>query len=484
MRSLVRVLFCLLLGLALLPAGRVVSGGKKGDKQPSKGLEGYWMGTLKIGAVDLRVGFAIKAAGEGKFTATLDSPDQGVENIPVSEVEVNPPEVRLEVAKVKGTFKGKLNDAGTEVAGEWQQGKVRVPLTLKRLEKRPVFARPQDPRKPYPYLEEDIVYENKKDKVKLAATLTLPKGDGPFPAVVLITGSGPQDRNETVFAHRPFLVLADHLTRKGVAVLRADDRGVGGSTGSVYKSTSADFADDALAGVEYLKSRKEIDARKIGLLGHSEGGLVAPIVAAKSKDIAFIVLLAGPGMNGAEILYLQGRAILKLSGADEKALARQEVMQKTLFAVIKAEKDSEVARKKITQMVKDLIAGMKEDEKKEAGDLEAKMQAQLEMFLSPWFRYFLTHEPAPVLRQVKCPVLALCGEKDVQVPPRENLSLIEKALKEGGNKDVTVAELKDLNHLFQTCKTGALSEYAQIDETFAPTALERISEWILARVRK
>jgi pimeloyl-ACP methyl ester carboxylesterase len=318
--------------------------------------------------------------------------------------------------------------------------------------------------------------------VKMAGTLTLPPSGGPFPAVLLLTGSGAQDRDETILGHKPFLVLADYLTRRGIAVLRVDDRGVGGSTGLTKSSTSEDFAGDALAGVAFLKRRMEIDPAKIGLIGHSEGGLIAPIAASRSKDVAFIVLMAGTGLPGAEILEAQGRLILKASGAPESELKGQRDIQKRLIEIIVREKDEEAARAKLALAVKDVLATMPDSEKKALGESEGALsQAALNQFNSAWFRYFLTFDPRPTLRTVRCPVLAINGEKDLQVPSKENLAEIDKALKAGGNRDVKTVELAGLNHLFQPCKTGSPSEYASIEITIAPEALKTMGDWIVER---
>jgi pimeloyl-ACP methyl ester carboxylesterase len=373
-------------------------------------------------------------------------------------------------------FDGTLNKEGTEIKGDFKQGPASFPLTLKRSTTPIVMRRPQEPKKPYPYDEEEVSYENKRDGVKLAGTLTLPRGKAPFPAVLLITGSGPQDRNESLLGHKPFLVLADHLTRAGVAVLRVDDRGVGGSTGSINRSTSENFAADALAGVEFLKSRKELDPKQIGLIGHSEGGLIAPMAAAQSADVAFIVLMAGTGLTGEEILYLQAALIAKAGGATDAAVAQNRAVQEAMFKVLKEEKDNAAAEKRMLDDFAKRREAASEAEKKDFN--EQAFQAQVRQVATPWFRYFLTFDPRPALRKVKCPVLAVNGEKDLQVPPDENLKEIEAALKAAGNRDVTIAKLSGLNHLFQTCKTGAPSEYAQIEETTSPVALKTISDWI------
>jgi uncharacterized protein len=339
-------------------------------------------------------------------------------------------------------------------------------------------ARPQEPKRPYPYNEEEVSYENKAGGVTLAGTLTMPRGKGPFPAVLLITGSGPQNRNEELLGHKPFLVLSHHLTCIGVAVLRVDDRGVGGSTGSVPASTSEDFAGDVLTGIEFLKSRKEIDSKQIGLIGHSEGGLIAPMVAAQSADVAFIVLMAGPGLRGEEILYLQGALISKAAGVPDEAIARNRAVQQAIFTVLKEESNNAAAEKRIRENLSKVTAEMTDEQKKASG-MEAAVNAQLKMVLTPWFRYFLAYDPKPTLMKVKCPVLAINGERDLQVPPDENLKYIEQALAAAKNPDYKVEKLPGLNHLFQSCKTGALSEYAAIQETMSPAALDVMSNWIL-----
>lgn len=332
---------------------------------------------------------------------------------------------------------------------------------------KPAPNRPQLPRKPYPYLEEEVTFPSRAKDTVLAGTLTKPKGDGPFPIAVLITGSGPQDRDESLMGHKPFLVLSDHLTRKGIAVLRYDDRGTAKSTGDFARSTTADFADDAAGAVAFLKARKDVN--RIGLIGHSEGGIVAPMVAAGSADVAFVVLLAGPGSTGEEVLIAQGQMLVSAMGGDEKMLAAQKSIQQKMFAVAKAKDES---AKKAAEA--DLESGL-------SGPEKAAIRGQMARVTGVWFRYFLTHDPKPNLGKVKCPVLALNGEKDLQVPFRENLESIGKAVRGGGNADVTTKALPGLNHLFQPSKTGLPAEYATIETTFDPAVLELISVWIAER---
>lgn len=447
-------------------------------------LPGLWQGTLKAGAIDLRLTLKITKdeSQPGGFKATLDSIDQGAKDIPFDRVTLDGRQLKLESKAIKGTFEGQLSEDGQELAGQWKQTG-SLPLTFKRAEKPLELVRPQEPKKPYPYREEEVSYENGAAKVKLAGTLTLPKSERPAPAVLLLSGSGPQDRDESLMGHKPFLVLADALTRRGIAVLRVDDRGVGGSTGATSTSTSDDFAGDTLAGVAYLKTRKEIDPAKIGLIGHSEGGLVAPLAASRSPDVAFIVLLAGTGVTGEEILYRQGELILKAGGVNAARLAEQRETQRRMFEVLKSEPDPAAAEKRMQQIADESAAKLEGDERAKAA-AAGQARAQVKAVLSPWFRYFLSYDPRPALEQVRCPVLALNGEKDLQVDPKQNLPEIEAALKAGGNADFTCRELAGLNHLFQTCQTGSPNEYGKIEETFAPAALELIGDWILERVAK
>lgn len=447
------------------------------------GIEGMWMGTLSFSGVDLRVVFHISNNPEGKLTATLDSPDQGAKDIPVDEVTFQNNHLYLNAKSIGGTYEGDMREGKPGIEGKWTQGGMSVPLVLERTDKIPELVRPQEPKPPFPYEAREVSYENKKAGITLTGTLTLPKTGGLFPAVLLITGSGAQDRNETVFGHRPFLVLADYLTRRGIAVLRVDDRGVGKSTGSFANSTSEDFAQDALAGVEFLKSLKEINPKQIGLIGHSEGGIIAPMVAEKSPDIAFIVLMAGTGLTGEQILYLQSALIFKAEGVSDEAIAMDRKLKEQMFAMVKQKKDSATVDKKLHQIVADALPQMKEEDKQALGYTSEMADLSIKQLLSPWFRFFLTYDPAPALMKAKCPVLAINGEKDMQVPPKENLPAIEDALKAGGNPDFTVKELPGLNHLFQTAETGSPMEYSKIEETMSPDALDTIGNWITEHTR-
>ncbi len=443
-------------------------------------IEGIWEGKLQVPGTELRIVYCITTTPEGKLIASMDSPDQGVTGIPVDKVIFKDRSLRLEIKLISGFFEGKMSEDFSLIEGSWQQSGVSFPLVLHRIEKPIEIKRPQEPEKPYPYHEKEVKYNNEQAQITLAGTLTFPDAEGPFPAVILISGSGPQDRNETVAGHRPFLVLADYLTRQGIAVLRFDDRGVGQSTGDFSQATSEDFASDVLAGIAYLKTRKEINSQQIGLLGHSEGGLIAPLVAVQSSDVAFIILMAGPGLIGEDILYLQSVLISRAMGISEEKIIRNQHYNEKIYTLIKEEENAEILRKELYRIFTDYFDELSEEEKERIGNSEAYFNAQLQSLLSPWFKYFLTYDPKQTLSKVKCPVLAINGGKDLQVPPVENLNAIEEALVAGGNQDFLIKELERLNHLFQTAETGSPEEYATIEETISPEVLKLISDWILA----
>jgi hypothetical protein len=445
----------------LLLAASVVSA-----QPPAVSVAGAWEGAIDAMGTRLRIGVAITRQTDGTLTATMDSPDQGAYGLALSDVTFAGGVLRFVLKAANGSFEGTLNAAGSEIAGTWTQAGA-LALTLKKVDRLSRPNRPQEPKPPFPYRSEDVTVANAAANVTLAGTLTLPEGPGPFPAVVFITGSGPQNRNEELLGHKPFLVLADHLTRRGIAVLRYDDRGIGKSTGDFGAATSEDFAGDALAAWQFLGARREIDLRRTGLLGHSEGGLIAPMLAARTPGIAFVVMLAGPGVTGEQIMLRQAAIIMKANGASDAAIATNTELQQQIFTVL----HEETATTRIVERLSAIpLPGPKE-----------ASAALVKQSSSPWMRYFALYDPAPALAKVTCPVLALAGELDLQVPVDQNLPVIEAALKKGGNKDYTVLRLPGLNHLFQTCKKGTPGEYAQIEETMSPVALDAIATWIRKR---
>ena len=432
-------------------------------------IDGIWLGTLDAGATNLRLVLKI-ANGPDGLTASLQSPDQSQQWLPANSATRSGDSLNFTIESLGVVYDGKIDAGLNSIDGTFTQGGRPLPLALKRVKDQAELEtrHPQNPVKPYPYREEEVTYANKAAGNVLAGTLTIPPGKGPFPAVLLISGSGPNDRDETVFGHKPFLVLSDYLTRKGIVVLRVDKRGVGKSTGDLAHATTADFATDAEAGVQYLKTRAEADPRRIGLIGHSEGGTVAPMLAAGDPGVRFIVLMAGPGVPGDQIIVEQGRLIEEAAGATKEKAAQDADKQRELFALVEKEKDDAVLGKELREK----LAGRVPD---------AQIDVAIQQLTSPWMRYTLTYDPATALRKVACPVLALNGEKDLQVSAAQNLPAIKKALEEGGNKQIEIDELSGLNHLFQTAKTGSPTEYAQIEETISPVALDKVASWILKK---
>ncbi|WP_082632149.1 alpha/beta hydrolase family protein [Algoriphagus resistens] len=344
--------------------------------------------------------------------------------------------------------------------------------------------RPQEPSKPYSYYTEEITFKNNDSHVTLAGTLTLPSVAGNYPAVILISGSGAQNRDEEISGHKPFLIIADHLTKLGIAVLRYDDRGIGKSSGSFKTATTADFASDVASAIEFLKTRKEIDKGNIGLIGHSEGGIVAPMVASNLKDVSFIVLLAGPGIEVMKVLLKQQELIARADGISESDIEKYILpIHEQAYRMISMSSDGRKLKTDLTRLIEQSYDNSPADLMPSEMSREEVVTTQSDKWSSEWFRNFLKYDPALILEKVTCPVLALNGEKDLVVTPKENLSGIINALKKGGNSSVTVKELSNLNHLFQNCETGSPAEYSGIEETFSPDALNEISDWILKQVR-
>lgn len=468
-------------GFAFLVAVSSFATGQESQKAPERLLTGSWQGTLSVPGGSLRVVFNFKERAEGGYSATLDSPDQGAFGIAADSVLVKDTLIHVSIQSIAGVFNGSHFAAADSITGIWSQGGMQFPLVLKYSGKeteRP--KRPQEPKKPYPYKDEEVSFSNPEAGITLAGTLTVPPSNRPFPAVVLITGSGPQDRDEALLGHKPFLVLSDYLTRQGIAVLRYDDRGIGKSTGKFGGATSVDFASDARAAVAYLKSRKEVQAEKIGLIGHSEGGIIAPMVAAESNDVAFVVMMAGTGVPGDQLILKQAVLIAEGMGKSEKEVQQQQELNRKIYDLVESGKDSATVAAELRTL---LLSVADSTARKDTQLTNATINAQIAQVTSPWFRYFLTYDPRPALKKVRCPVLAINGEKDLQVPPKQNLPEIEAALRDGGNKDFTVRELPGLNHLFQAATKGTPDEYAKIEETISSSALKLMGDWILEKCR-
>lgn len=440
--------------------------------EAQESITGAWRGAIETPGGRLRIVINIsRQSPDTLYSATMDSPDQGAFGIKVDRFSCTGDTIKIFIDKLRLTYSGVLRRDTTDVIeGVFLQGFTAMPLTLNRgTAESQSSGRPQDPVKPYPYTEEQVQFSNRTDSVILCGTMTIPQelssGHQRIPAVVLVSGSGPQDRDEQILGHRPFLVLADFLTRHGIAVLRYDDRGVGASSGEFSTATTFDFARDAAAAVDYLSIRREIDPTKIGIIGHSEGGIIAPIVASSfGRDVAFAVLLAGPGISGDSLLVMQNRKIGEASGMTHAQLDAAEKTNRTLYQMIK---DGESQEALVRYLYRSVI-----------GMTQEQAQHMTSSLCTKWFLELLRLDPSQYLQQTKCPILALCGDRDLQVPARENLEAIMQAASSGGNRSVDTLTMPGLNHLFQECRSGLPSEYSSINQTISPTVLEYIIQWI------
>lgn len=435
---------------------------------------GDWSGLL---AGQFHVIVHVTKDADGHYGATLESPDQGKFVLPADKVVADADHFSFTIPRIGGGFVGTWNAEKSGWVGTWTQGQP-TPLVLSRMTSRAAALapakRPQEEAiaaGPRPYRQEAVGIANAAAGIKLAGTLSIPNGAGPFPAVVLICGSGPETRDEDIMGHKVFLVLADALNRRGIAVLRYDKRGVGGSTGNYATATLTDFAADAESALGFLRSRPEIAANRIGLVGHSEGGYVAPMVAIRDPSVRFVVLMAAPGMRLGQLLRLQNAKIAKASGIPDANIARSLAFFDKLYVDLASAKGEEqmlaIVKVDVAQAVAAKIVPA------------ASADAIGTMVTSPWARQAFAYDPVPALRQLKVPVLALNGSLDLQVPAEEDLGPIRAAMQ--GNPRATIVELPRLNHLFQTAKLGTPAEYGEIEETFAPAALKMIADWVVGQ---
>ncbi|HVY75537.1 MAG TPA: alpha/beta fold hydrolase [Puia sp.] len=452
-------------------------------------ITGTWQGLLTVGAQKLRLVFHVRADSDGRYLSTFDSPDQAAFGLPCSETQVKGDSIEMIIKTINGGYRGQWDHADRISGNFFQNGaQFSTPLARSTDTAAKVIVRPQTPKPPFPYKSEDLEYDDPATGNHYGATLTLPPGAGPFPAAILITGSGQQDRDETLFGHKPFAVIADYLTRRGYAILRVDDRQMGRSTGDVAKATTRDFANDVEVSFRELRKRKDVNPSKIGLIGHSEGGLIADMVAAENKDVDFIIMLAGPGLKGIDLLSLQQEAILRSNGTPpEIAEAFKNGSLGIMQAVISSPDTSRQMQAAWTS-----FTSWKNSTPPEVtralgyhGDSSAKIfvQQQVEGLNKPWMRYFLQTDPADYISKLHCKVLSLNGSRDVQVVPDQNQAAIREALKKSSVTNATVEKLDGLNHLFQHCKTCVTTEYGQLEETFAPEALQIMGDWLDKNVK-
>jgi pimeloyl-ACP methyl ester carboxylesterase len=449
----------------------------------AQSITGTWYGTLNISGSSLHVVFHISQNG-GTYATTMDSPDQGAAGLPTDQTQFTGHQLTIEASKFALKYTGTFLPDSNKITGTFVQGTGSFPLLLTPGKSKDAMAtpakRPQDPVS-FPYRQEEVNFKNIKAGNTLAGTLTLPTNGKVNKVVILISGSGLQNRNEEVtqFNHRPFLVWSDQLTKNGTAVLRYDDRGIGQSTGDFSSATSADFADDAEAAISYLKSRPGFKNISIGLMGHSEGGMIAPMVAARNKAVKFVVLLAAPGVSVSELMAQQSKDQMRLAGAPPEAIAESIAASAKLFAAMNQYQNlsSAAYKSKIDSVVYAQVRNMPK-EALGGKTIEEVAQKNSQQLYSPWFRYFIAYDPAIALRKLTCPVLALNGTLDMQVQSSANLAGIKAALIKAGNKRFEVLPLSGLNHLFQKGSTGSVAEYATITETVNPVALTKVTAWI------
>lgn len=436
-------------------------------------ITGLWAGKISIQNAKLSIVFHIEKTDSG-YDTKMDSPDQGAYGLSTSKTVVQNNQLEISADNLGLSYSGFM--MGDSIMGILRQSGMEMPLILHPAEKREL-VRPQEPMGPFPYKSNDVTFRNEKDGIMLSGIIALPDTVGQFPAVVLIAGSGPNDRDETIMGHKPFLVIADHLSRNGFAVLRYDKRGVGKSEGHYATATTIDFAEDAAAAFHFLKMHRNIDPKRIALMGHSEGGVIAPMIAVDDKSVAAIGLMAGMGVDGSKLLLQQNATIMQMQQLPQETIDETLAVLEEIHGKIKKWDGSEEARSELTVMMGQLW-NVLPPSIQNAQSKEQHVSSNLAAMVSPWYRYFLAIDPADYLSKVKCPVFAANGEKDIQVDATQNLDAIRSSLKKGRNKKVTIQSYPGLNHLFQECETGAVAEYAKIEQTFSPQVLSDITRWL------
>jgi len=451
-------------------------------------ITGSWMGSLPAGGSSIRLIFNISKNADGSLKSTFDSPDQKAFGIACSNTVLVKDSLAIELAIIGGSYKGKW-DGKDQISGIYRQNNGQIGLTLKRTvagdnaDLKKDLIRPQTPKPPFNYLSEDVEYDNADKSVHYGATFTRPNGDGKYPAVIIISGSGTQDRDGTILGHKLYWVLADYLTKNGIAVLRVDDRGAGKSTlgNDIKDATSRTFSYDVETSLNYLLTRNDVDKKHIGLIGHSEGGIIAPMVAARRKDVSFIVLWGAPEIGGLKINTAQNALALKNAGLDETKIQAFSDLHSKILSLFASSPN-------VTTLNSGITTAFNTWKKAQTPETLTALNANIEapalfpqydkLYNLAWMRYFISYDPASDLRKVKCPVLAINGEKDTQVDAASNLELIKEVLAENGNKNFEVKALPGLNHLLQTAQTGDATEYEKIEETISPGAMKIISDWI------
>jgi pimeloyl-ACP methyl ester carboxylesterase len=456
-------------GLPLKFEKRAIGAASRSAASAISKAEGTWQGAIEVTNMRMRLQMRVGHDDKGKLLASIDSLDQGIQGIPASKITEKNGELSFEIPAFQAEYRGTLSASKNELAGEWTQNDSVEKLDFRRSDEPLELRRPQNPAKPYPYAVEEVSFSAGDGKATLAGTLTMPQGAGPFAAAVLI-GEGPADRDATIAGHKPFLVLADLLTRKGIVVLRYDKRGTAQSTGNSELTTMGDLASDAGAALTYLKVRKEVDGKHVGIIGLGEGGILAAQIAARSTDLDWLVLLAAPATSGEQTLLRQSELIARTGGLPEEQIAQSQQFDRTAYAAVREEKDASALEARLNALIEKsgLSASMP----------PAALQAQIHLMTTPWFRQYLDFNPEPVLQAIKCPVLALNGDRDLQVDADETVPLLRQAYEKSGNPDFTVMEIQGVNHLFQKAQSGSPALYGAIEETMSPEVQNAISGWV------
>jgi len=442
----------------------------------SQNLSGVWHGIAKTPDNKEITFVFLFEKNEAGYSSKMAIPTFDVMDILPKATTFENGKLHIDGSNLGMKYEGIWNETTNQVEGSYSEGGTILSLVLiKGNPKMTTPKRPQEPVKPYPYYEEEVIFKNTEVNIELAGTFTRPQGSEKFPVVILISGSGRHDRDGSIPGHRPFLVLSDYLTSKGIAVLRYDDRGFKESTGDFNKATTADFAQDVLGAVNYLKSRKDIDIKKIGLIGHSEGGIIAPLAANQTSDISFIVTLAATGIKGSEVSVMQSKSLRPFPVPDEKAF--EENVRKSI-KIASSNKDIAQKRKELTTHNKTYLEPILKSLGATDENITKFIQNETESVLKPWNSYFFSYNPSKEFEKLSIPVLSLHGSKDIQVDATINQNAIRNALIQGNNKNYKIIELENLNHLFQECATCDINEYKDINQTMSPVALNEISNWI------
>lgn len=438
--------------------------------------DGVWEGRLQ-GAVRMRIHLVTE---NGQRAAQLDSPDQGATGLALEIRHLSDDSLSVWLPAANGGWSGRISADASTLSGVWSQGVASIPLTLTRLTDEPDDRKPQEPRPPFPYTVTDVSFENIAAGIVLAGTLTSPKDTSKSPAVVLVSGSGPQDRDSQIAGHRPFKLIADRLTRAGIAVLRYDDRGIGKSTGRFGDASTTDFGTDAAAAVAYLRTRPDIDGKRIAVIGHSEGGLVAPWVAARDPDLAAIVSLAGPTVRGDVLLAAQSRALMRAASRDSAGQERTLAFNREVWRYALEDTPADTAAARVTRATRAFVMALPASDLAQIGDPQAFIQTTAMQVTNPWFRSFVRFDPGPDLAKVNVPMLAYFGERDLQVPPDANVPALQERFTGPRAKRLTVRRWPGLNHLFQRATIGLPGEYGLLEETLSPEMLDALTAWLQA----